>query len=216
MKPSVMTRDEMQDCVEDYVAGRLTTPQREAFESSLASYPDVEETVRQHRVVHSVMDAGAVRSHLDRHARDLSIRVHERLRTAVPGKRTPLLRWSPVLVTAALAFLLLLPNDAPDPAVPDFDQELELALRGVSDDSLVVYADRDADYAVHESSYGQMSAMTSDLSLLQDAAEEIAAAAMPQSQVPRDHVVQESLELLIHSELQDVESVMKELEDVAS
>jgi hypothetical protein len=56
----------------------------------------------------------------------------------------------------------------------------------------------------------------SELMLLQDAAEEIVRAAQPSIAANKDNISVESLELLIHTEIQDAEMVLKELEDVAS
>lgn len=214
-KPS---EKEMRERVIDYVSGALSPEQHVEFESLLSSFPDVEEQVRRFRVVTSTIDATQVRDQLEKRTSDLSIRVHESLREASPRRITwrQFMQWSPILVTASLVLMVLLPHDDSKPEARIFDEEMEQVLRGGSGDSLVIFADRDADFSVTEGSYENGSGSTSDLAILQDAAEEIATAAMPQALAPGDHVAQESLELLIHTELQDAEKVLKELEDVTS
>lgn len=214
-KPS---EKEMRERVIDYVSGALSPEQHVEFESLLSSFPDVEEQVRRFRVVTSTIDAAQVRAHLERRTSDLSVHVHEGLRASstrkAPWRR--FLQWSPILVTASVVLLTLVPHDGAKPDARFFDEEMEQVLGGGSGDSLVIFADRDADFSVTEGSYENGSGSTSDLAMLQEAAEEIATAAMPQALAPGDHVAQESLELLIHTELQDAEKVLKELEDVTS
>jgi hypothetical protein len=112
--------------------------------------------------------------------------------------------------------LTLVPHDGAKPDARFFDEEMEQVLGGGSGDSLVIFADRDVDFSVTESIYESGTGSASDLALLQDAAEDIATAAMPHVPARQEYVAQESLELLIHSELQDAEKVLKELEDVSS
>jgi hypothetical protein len=219
MKTSPLTYNEAELYLPDYALGKLAPEEAARLEEALQNFPDLKVQAASIKAAFEQLNPAAFRSEIDNRTRDLSVRVHERLRKQSSARRTGsrFVRWSPiVLMAASLAFFYLVPRDTMPVQKPAFEEELEQILSATDGNVLVSIADRDADLELGEPVRNNHSMAGSELMLLQDAAEEIVRAAQPSIAANKDNISVESLELLIHTEIQDAEMVLKELEDVAS
>lgn len=106
MENQIYNRQEMEERMPDYIFGRLPKDELDIFENSLKFYPDLQDEVREVRLVFSKLERMQLDSFLEKKTRNIPVKVSSKLQQ----KRNPLNIFArPAFVTlvAGLGVLLI-------------------------------------------------------------------------------------------------------------
>lgn len=216
-----LSREQCEALLSDYVQGRLSEQQSHLFERSISLFPDVNDSVKSFRHMETMLQARDYRGMLDRRSRNVGVRVFDALDRSTrrggwfSGTRT----WAPAFVIAATLVFFMLPATHHESSLPVFDEELEQLFSSTTADSLEQMAEAQADFSIGDGSspaFGFVASSGDDLDRLHDVADKLVAAAQSGNELSQEQKLIESLDLLLASELQDLDVLTKELDHVSS
>lgn len=104
---SILTYEEMQDLLVDYVFNRISKEDKELFDISLHNYKDIQKEVADVRTVFSRLDKMDIDKKVSQHTRNLSVKVNQRMASNNKSKRFRMIN-KYLIPTFGLAVIIIL------------------------------------------------------------------------------------------------------------
>ncbi len=86
-KNTILTYDEMQDLLADYIFNRVSEADKVLFEKSLPNYEDIQKEIADVRAVFNRMEKMDIDKKISKHTRNLSVKVNNRLASNPRSRR---------------------------------------------------------------------------------------------------------------------------------
>ena len=217
----LFSREQCEALLSDYAQGQLTEEQSLLFEQSISLFPEINDSVKAFRQMETMLQASDYRGMLDRRSRNVGVRVHDALDRSA-RKRVSfgwIGTWAPVITVAVALVFFMIPAAHHESSLPAFDEEMEELFSSTTADSLEQMAEARTDFSIGDGAspvFGFVPSSGDDLDGLHDVAEKLVAAAQSGNDLSQEQKTLESLDLLLASELQDLEVLTKELEHVSN
>lgn len=220
MQTNNYSRQQVEEMLPDYVFGNLTAAESAEFERAVQGYPEVQREIEEVRKVFSQVEKMDINGMIDQHTRNLSMKVNQRM-AAPPrrSKRATFFAWGlPALVGAAAFVIMFYVTPKPDSGSIEEDIAAliskdadKLPLKEISESGTFPIAVLPHVAPVQASSQAMSESDNDNLDAL--LAESVTLAAEQPGDA--DFIETERLHLQNTIDINDVEQMIKELDDEA-